>query len=85
MTNILEYPRDDSFYHLYLIGVLPESQGKGLASELINPIIEDISKKSIPVYLETANPINVEIYKKKGFTVFKSIPIEDITIYFMKK
>lgn len=80
-----QYPKESAFYHLFLIGVLPEVQGKGLASELINPMIENKIKNSIPLYLETANPVNVEIYKKKGFSVFKSVDRDDITIYFMRR
>jgi len=80
-----QYPRVDTYCHLYLIGVLPEARGKGLASELINPMIEKMTENSIPMFLETANPVNVEIYRKKGFSVFKSIDKDGITIYFMQR
>lgn len=80
-----QYPGNEVFIHLFMIGVLPEAQGKGLASELMNPMIEKISRQSIPMYLETSNPTNVEIYKKKGFSVFKTIEKDDITIYFMRR
>ncbi len=79
-----QYPGKEKFFHLFLIGVLPEAQGKGLASSLINPVLERETLKSIPIYLETANPSNVEIYRKKGFSVFKSIQVDEITIYFMR-
>jgi ribosomal protein S18 acetylase RimI-like enzyme len=79
------YPKDKAFSHLFMVGVLPEAQGTGLASELMNPMIEKISHQSIPMYLETANLNNVEIYRKKGFAVFKTIDLDEITIYFMKR
>ena len=79
-----QYPKNGSYFHLHLIGVLPEAQGKGLASSLMNPTLAKKKGNKIPVYLETANPKNVEIYKRKGFNVFHTIQTENITIYFMK-
>ncbi|MFA9390965.1 MAG: GNAT family N-acetyltransferase [Prolixibacteraceae bacterium] len=63
------YPKKQKYYHLYLIGVLPEAQGKGFASQLMNPILVEMEKKEIPVYLETANETNINIYEKKGFEI----------------
>ena len=80
-----QYPKVEKYYHLYMVGVLPEAQGKGLFSELINPMIEKMTQKSIPLFLKTANPHNVEIYQKKGFVVFKQIQQDDINIYFMSR
>lgn len=85
ITTHNHYPKFDKFWHLYFIGVLPEGQGKGLASELMNPILNKCSLESIPVLLETANPTNVDIYKNKGFHVCNSNEEEDINIYFMVK
>jgi ribosomal protein S18 acetylase RimI-like enzyme len=72
--NFRKYPR---YCHLYMIGVSPEAQGKGLASALMNPVIARMKEKSIPVFLETANPRNVDIYKKKGFKIFETLTIGD--------
>lgn len=80
-----QHTRIEKYYHLYFIGVKKEGQGKGLASELMNPMLEKCSKESIPVLLETANPLNVDIYSKKGFTLYNTVTNGDITIYFMKK
>ncbi len=51
-NNVRKYPR---YCHLYMIGVLPEEQGKGLASTLMNPMIQRMKEHSIPLFLETAN------------------------------
>lgn len=72
------------FYYLLMIGVLPEGRGLGIASKLMNPILEHGKSKNIPIFLETANPINVEIYKKKGFAKTGSIIRDGIEISFMK-
>ncbi len=80
-----QFPAINNYLHLYLLGVLPEGRGKGLSSALLNPILNKCSQKSIPVLLETANPANVEIYKKKGFSICNTVPVDDITIFYMKK
>ena len=79
-SNFRKYPH---YCHLYMIGVLPEAQGKGLASALMNPMIQRMKEKSIPVFLETANPRNVDIYKKKGFKIFETLIIGDRNLVLM--
>ena len=79
-NNFRKCPR---YCHLYMIGVLPEAQGKGLASALMNPMIQRMKEKSIPVFLETANPRNVDIYKKKGFNIFETLTIGDRNLFLM--
>jgi GNAT superfamily N-acetyltransferase len=78
--NFIRFPR---FCHLYLIGVLPEAQGKGLASALMNPMMQRMKEQSIPAFLETANLRNVEIYKKKGFSVFQTLTIGKHSLFLM--
>lgn len=79
-SNFCKYPR---YCHLYMIGVLPEAQGKGLGSTLMNPLIQRMKEKSIPVFLETANLRNVDIYKKKGFKIFDTLTIGDQNLFLM--
>jgi ribosomal protein S18 acetylase RimI-like enzyme len=79
-NNFRKYPR---YCHLYLIGVLPEAQGRGLASALMNPMVQRMKEKLIPVFLETANLRNVDIYKKKGFKIFEALAIGDRNLFFM--
>ena len=42
-----------------------------------------MKEKSIPVFLETANPRNVDIYKKKGFKIFETVIIGDCNLVLM--
>ena len=79
-NNFHKYSR---YCHLYMIGVWPEAQGKGLASALMNPMIQRMKEKSIPVFLETANLRNVEIYKKKGFKIFETLTVGDRNLFLM--
>ena len=78
-----KYP--NKYCQLYLIGVLPEKHGKGLASALMNPMIEKMKSIAVPMHLETENPENVEIYKKKGFSVYNTLQIENNTLYWMRR
>jgi ribosomal protein S18 acetylase RimI-like enzyme len=80
-----QYPKDRKFYHLYLIGVLPECQGKGYASQLLNPVLHEMAETSVPVYLETANVHNVLIYRKKGFKTYNTWLRSGFELYYMKK
>jgi ribosomal protein S18 acetylase RimI-like enzyme len=78
--NFRKYP---CYCHLYMIGVLPEAQGKGLASTLMNPMLQAMKAKSIPVFLETANLRNVGIYKRKGFKIFETLTVRDHDLFLM--
>lgn len=80
-----QYPKTGKYRQLYLIGVLPESQGKGYASKLMNPVMEEMKKKSIPVYLETANTKNVQIYARKGFKTYNTWFKKGLELYYMRK
>ncbi len=78
------FPLNKQFCYLYLIGVMPEGQGQGIASKLMNPVLESCKLNGIPVFLETANIKNVEIYKKKGFGLTDCNKTSSTSIYFMK-
>lgn len=77
------FRKHKKYFHLFLISVMPESQGQGLASLLMNPILQEKTENGIPVFLETANKTNVEIYKRKGFVVFDILSQEDKELYLM--
>jgi ribosomal protein S18 acetylase RimI-like enzyme len=78
------FPKNQKFCYLYAIGVMPESQGKGLASKLMNPVIEASKKLNLPLFLETANIKNVKIYQKKGFVITDTLSHNLTTISYMK-
>ncbi len=80
-----QYPKTGKFCHLYAIGVLPKSQGKGYASSLLNPILKEMEKYARPVFLETANAKNVHIYIKKGFITYNKWVNNGIELFYMKK
>jgi len=65
--------------HLYLqmIGIDPQSQGKGIGSKLIQFIQKKSQQEDKPVYLETSVLKNVEMYLRKGFVIHGDWKIRD--------
>ena len=62
------YAPEDHWY-LWAIGVDPASQGKGIGSALMQPVLTKASATGTPCYLETHNVRNVRFYEKHGFRV----------------
>lgn len=60
-------PKDH--WYLWAIGVDPASQGKGIGSALMKPVLTKASASGTPCYLETHNTRNVRFYEKHGFRV----------------
>ena len=60
-----------NFLHWYLspIAVEPKFQGKGFASLLLRSMNKRMDEEKIPGFLETLNPVNVEIYKHFDYEV----------------
>ena len=56
-------------YHLGEIGVLPDQQGKGLGSEILQPVLELADREQMPCALECTNPKNHLFYQRHGFTI----------------
>jgi ribosomal protein S18 acetylase RimI-like enzyme len=75
------------FRHWYLqtIGVAPESQGRGYATNLIQSMLVRIDTERMPCYLETLDKINVPIYEHFGFKVIEesAIPKTNLTNWAM--
>lgn len=78
------FPKIGPFYYLYILAVHPLAQGKGLASQLMNPVVERCNNLHIPIFLETGNRRNVDIYKRKGFQLTDIIPHGIHKTYYMR-
>ena len=78
------YVTPDTWYCMCFV-VSPERQGQGLGSRLIRPVLDVLERHHIPLYLETHEAVNVQIYRHLGFeTVGVSrIPKTDIQQYSM--
>jgi GNAT superfamily N-acetyltransferase len=60
------HPSEPHWY-LAVLGTDPDHQGRGLASALMQPVLDGCDRDEIPAYLETATERNVAFYTRHGF------------------
>jgi ribosomal protein S18 acetylase RimI-like enzyme len=58
-----------SHWYLWAIGVAPSSQGRGIGSRLLQPVLERANADGTACYLETGMERNIRFYEKHGFRV----------------
>ncbi|HZC46855.1 MAG TPA: GNAT family N-acetyltransferase [Candidatus Acidoferrum sp.] len=56
-------------WYLFILGVEPRRQRRGLGGALMRPVLERADAKGQQCYLETENERNVSFYRKQGFEV----------------
>lgn len=62
-------------YYLFILGVEPEWQGKGIGTSLMRPILDRCDEEKLPAYLEASTPRNRELYRRNGFEVVEEIEL----------
>jgi len=74
-------------WYLLSVGVAKKFQGQGYAKKLIMPMLNYFDQNLQYCYLETHNPVNVEIYSKYGFHVTETgkLPGTDKTHWSMMR
>jgi GNAT superfamily N-acetyltransferase len=68
------HPTEPHWY-LGVLSTLPERQGQGLGTAVLQPILERCDADGVPAYLESSNPRNLTLYRRHGFVETGS-PIE---------
>ena len=68
------------YYYLFIIGVAPEYQKKGYASNLLQTMIKKTDKDRKPLYLETGKESNVLLYEHFGFQLIKKIILPEVNV-----
>ena len=63
------HPSGPPHHYLYLLAVLPERQGQGLGSALLQAGLRAIDRARGATYLETASERNLALYRRHGFVV----------------
>jgi ribosomal protein S18 acetylase RimI-like enzyme len=73
-------------HYLFVLGVDPEAQAKGIGRELLAPMLAICDRDNVPAYLETAAERNLGYYESFGFTVTGEHVIKaGPTIWFMSR
>jgi ribosomal protein S18 acetylase RimI-like enzyme len=63
-------------YYLGGLGTDPDFQGRGLASEVLGPVLDVCDRDGVPAYLETARK-TVAFYQRHGFEVTGEASLPD--------
>jgi ribosomal protein S18 acetylase RimI-like enzyme len=62
------HPREPHYY-LFILGVDPALQGRGLGRALVMPVLEKCDRERVAAYLETSKEENLRFYTSLGFEV----------------
>ena len=65
----------EQHWHLGPIGVLPQHQGKGIGSMLMERFCREVDACGAQAYLETDKDMNVRFYEKFGFKLMEEADI----------
>jgi GNAT superfamily N-acetyltransferase len=68
-------------WHLEMLAVDPDYQGKGFSSRLLRPILARADREGVPCYLDTQLAKNVDIYKHFGFRVAEEGIIPEANVH----
>ncbi len=68
----------DSYWHLFILGVEPRSQGLGIGSRLVAPVLAEADTTRRPCYLETLAESNLGFYRRHGFEVAEHLRPEGL-------
>jgi ribosomal protein S18 acetylase RimI-like enzyme len=67
------HPHDPPHYYLAVLGTDPDSQGKGLGSALMTPVLEQCDRDGVAAFLESSKERNIAFYARHGFRVTQEV------------
>ncbi len=70
------HPRDPHYY-LDLLGVVPEQQGRGIGSALLDLVLDRADREGASAYLEATSPANLALFERHGFEVSLELRCSD--------
>jgi ribosomal protein S18 acetylase RimI-like enzyme len=71
------------WWHLSLLGVEPELQGRGVGSALLARWLADVDAAAEPARLETSREENVRLYERFGFAVGDELRLLGVPVWLM--
>lgn len=73
------------FWYLGVLGTHPDHAGRRWGHALMATGLRRAAAEGLPAVLETSNPVNVEVYRRAGWTVVAEVPAEPLTIWIMEQ
>jgi ribosomal protein S18 acetylase RimI-like enzyme len=70
-----QHPKAPPHWYLGVLGTRKQSQGRGVGSALLAPVLERCDEEGIPAYLESSKYSNIAFYRRHGFEVTGEIPL----------
>lgn len=64
-----KHPRTPRHWYLSLLGTDPDARGNGLASAVLQPVLERCDAEAAGIYLESSKERNITFYARQGFRV----------------
>jgi RimJ/RimL family protein N-acetyltransferase len=64
-----EHPSSPEHWYLAVVGTDPAAQGRGLASTVLYPVLEQCDHDGVGAYLESSKESNIAYYARLGFRV----------------
>ncbi|MBV8303722.1 MAG: GNAT family N-acetyltransferase [Acidimicrobiia bacterium] len=71
------HPDDRPHWYLAVLGTDPDSQGKGLGSAVMQPVLERCDADGVGAYLESSKEANIPFYRRHGFEVTGEIRLPE--------
>lgn len=78
-----EHDPKEPHWHLGPLGVLPDRQGQGIGSQLVEYFCEHVDRLQAAAYLETGKIENVRLYQRFGFSIKAEAPFRGVPMWFM--
>lgn len=63
------HPKEPPHWYLAILGTDPSARGRGLASAMMQPILEECDRDGVGAYLESSKEENLDFYARHGFRV----------------
>lgn len=76
----------EKHWYLFVLGVAPHLQGKGLGGRLVSRMSENADLSAMPCYLDTDKPENISFYKSQGYQMIGEETIaslDNLKIWYM--
>ncbi|TVP85195.1 MAG: N-acetyltransferase [Acholeplasmataceae bacterium] len=85
--RIIETGRKSPCHTLLWLAVMPENQGRGIGTALLDHVHQEAEAdpKAVFVYLDTENERNLDYYKRFGYALTGDTLIDDVKVYCMRK